>query len=103
MEAADCSESGMRAAVPGHYRERLAEGDAVPDLLLSEREQAALRTLTGAEPIPGEVLPSVDVLECISRLIPADDVMVCLTDATGWGPRPTATRARRCTRPPGCR
>lgn len=55
----------------------------MPDIVLSEREQEALRTLTCAEPMPGEVLPSLDVLECISLLIPSDDVMMCLTDATG--------------------
>lgn len=55
----------------------------MPDLVLTESEQAALRTLTGAEPVPGDALPSVELLECISRLIPSDDMMVCLTDATG--------------------
>lgn len=73
----------MRPLVLGHYRDNLAEGDAVTDLVLSEREQAALRTLIGAEPMPGEALPSIDLLECIGRLIPSDDMVVCLTDATG--------------------
>lgn len=55
----------------------------MPDLVLSEREQAALCALTGAEPVLGDALPSVDLLECISRLIPSDEIFVCLADSSG--------------------
>ncbi len=53
------------------------------DLLLSEREQRALRTLASAEPVPGRPLPTREVLDALGTLVPADEVGVGYADDTG--------------------
>lgn len=55
----------------------------MPEVVLSEREQAALHTLLAASLEPGDRLLTVGVLECLGRLIPADGVCVRVADATG--------------------
>lgn len=52
------------------------------DLVLTEREQAAVRALMALEPSPG-ALPSSHVLVLISRLIPSDTIDVHIADSTG--------------------
>jgi hypothetical protein len=42
------------------------------ELTLADTQFFALRSLLGAEPIEGEVLPATTVLDQISRLIPCD-------------------------------
>ena len=50
---------------------------------LSAREQSVLRSLMGAEPVPGRPLPVVDVLDRLNALVPCDQLMVVYTDSTG--------------------
>ncbi|MCK9821943.1 helix-turn-helix transcriptional regulator [Nocardioides cavernae] len=52
----------------------------MPDLVLTEIEQRALRHLLDARPCPGSPLPSRRVLEWLSLLIPADDVVAVFQD-----------------------
>jgi DNA-binding CsgD family transcriptional regulator len=56
----------------------------VCDVLLSEREQAALRFVLSAEPIAGQPLPSSDVLERLAALVPCDIVGAAVTDQDGY-------------------
>jgi DNA-binding CsgD family transcriptional regulator len=58
--------------------------DAMPELLLQPREQAALRDLFATEPIAGRPVPPARVLEQITRLIPCDEINVALTDGDGY-------------------
>lgn len=44
------------------------------ELVLSSREQQALRCLMAAEPCPGSPLPSTQVLEQLDVLVPSDDI-----------------------------
>jgi DNA-binding CsgD family transcriptional regulator len=53
------------------------------DLILSEREQSALRTLTASEPVPGSPFPTIRALEAVASLVPSDEVAVGLADDTG--------------------
>ena len=53
------------------------------DVLLSDADQAALRDLVAAEPVPGTPLPTSATLEALARLIPCDAIGVVLRDATG--------------------
>ena len=53
------------------------------ELTLSEREQAALRTVAGAQPVPGTPLLSADVLLALARLVPCDDALVVRANSTG--------------------
>jgi DNA-binding CsgD family transcriptional regulator len=55
----------------------------VPDVVLTERRQAALRQLLTAEPIPGDPLPPQAVFEALGRLVPCDLLGVNLTDERG--------------------
>jgi DNA-binding NarL/FixJ family response regulator len=55
----------------------------MPDLVLSPREQAALRSLYAASPVPGSPLPTVEVLELVDVLIPSDSLGAVLADADG--------------------
>ncbi|CUR58106.1 hypothetical protein NOCA1130384 [metagenome] len=52
----------------------------MPDLVLTEIEQRALRHLLDARPCPGSPLPSRRVLEWLSLLIPADGVVAVFQD-----------------------
>lgn len=52
----------------------------MPDLVLTEIEQRALRHLLDARPCPGSPLPSRRVLEWLSLLIPADGVIAVFQD-----------------------
>jgi DNA-binding CsgD family transcriptional regulator len=54
----------------------------VPDIVLSEREQASLRRLMSLEATPGSLPPGA-VLGVLDRLIPSDALEICLSDATG--------------------
>lgn len=55
----------------------------MPDLVLSGREQVALRSLYAATPVPGCPMPTSEVLELITILVPADLIGVELTDEHG--------------------
>lgn len=54
----------------------------MPDIVLSDREQASLRRLMSIEATPGS-LPSGLVLGIVDRLIPSDALGIGLSDATG--------------------
>ena len=54
----------------------------MPDLLLTDSEQAALRALVAAAPVPG-MLPSQEVLENVTVLIPCDAIAVRIADPSG--------------------
>jgi DNA-binding CsgD family transcriptional regulator len=54
----------------------------VPDLVLTEIEQRALRHLLDARPCPGSPLPSRQVLEWLAVLIPSDGVVAVFQDAS---------------------
>jgi DNA-binding CsgD family transcriptional regulator len=53
------------------------------DLILTESEQSALRTLTASEPVPGSPFPTIRALEAVATLVPCDDVAVGRADDTG--------------------
>lgn len=53
------------------------------DLLLSEREQAAVRAVLAADPVPGVLLPGEGVLQHLARLIVCDTLGIALLDGTG--------------------
>ena len=52
----------------------------MPELVLTEREQAGVRALMALEPTPG-ALPTTHVLLLISRLVPSDSIDVHVTDS----------------------
>jgi DNA-binding CsgD family transcriptional regulator len=52
----------------------------MPDLVLSEAKQQALRHLLGAAPCPGTPLPSQQVLAWLSTLIASDGIRVSFHD-----------------------
>ena len=53
------------------------------DLLLRERDQAALRAVIASEPETGAALPGTGVLQSLSRLIDCDAIGIALVDGTG--------------------
>jgi DNA-binding CsgD family transcriptional regulator len=53
------------------------------DLDLSARQLPVLRTLMAAEPVPGQPLPSGDVLMQLNALVPCDLLLVSYVDVTG--------------------
>jgi DNA-binding CsgD family transcriptional regulator len=53
------------------------------DVLLSDADQAAVRALMAAEPVPGTPLPTPATLAQLARLIPCDAVGAVLADADG--------------------
>jgi DNA-binding CsgD family transcriptional regulator len=55
----------------------------VPELLMTESRQAAMRSLLAAEPVPGSPIPSPEVFDAISRLVPCDIFLGSLTDLGG--------------------
>jgi len=55
----------------------------VVDLVLSEREQQALRTLLQAEPVPGSPVLSDEMLDAVDQLIGWDSLEVAVADSTG--------------------
>jgi DNA-binding CsgD family transcriptional regulator len=56
----------------------------MPELVLTELEQQALRDLLAAEPCPGAPLPSRRVLERLEVLIPADNAGAIYQDGSYW-------------------
>jgi DNA-binding CsgD family transcriptional regulator len=67
----------------------------MPDLVLNDLEQRALRDLLAGEPCPGSPLPSAHVLERLAALVPADglcavfqDGSYCLTEGVFLGDDP---------------
>ncbi|HEX5090972.1 MAG TPA: helix-turn-helix transcriptional regulator [Nocardioides sp.] len=54
------------------------------DVLLSEREQAALRFVLAAEPSPGQALPDVATLERLATLVRCDVVGATIADSEGY-------------------
>jgi DNA-binding CsgD family transcriptional regulator len=55
----------------------------MPDLLLTDAEQAALRALVAADAVPG-MLPSQEVLENVAVLIPCDAIAIGIADPSGF-------------------
>jgi len=55
----------------------------VPELVLRDREQRALRSLLAAEPVPGSPIPSRDFLENLATLIPCDTLGVAVALNSG--------------------
>ena len=53
------------------------------DLLLSAREQAAVRAVIASEPVPGDALPAECALPHLDRLVDCDALGLALVDATG--------------------
>lgn len=72
----------MRGFVARSTVAREAEEDAVPEIVISERQQESLRRLMALEATPGS-LPPGEVLAIIDRLIPSDFLEIGLADATG--------------------
>lgn len=54
----------------------------MPDLVLTDRDQASVRALMALEPTPG-ALPGPHVLELVSRLVPSDTIDVHVADSSG--------------------
>ncbi|MGI8645742.1 MAG: response regulator transcription factor [Nocardioides sp.] len=65
----------------------------MPELVLSDVEQKALRALMSAEPLPGQPIPSVEFLENVERLVPCEAMGACL--ALNDGPMVGSTELRR--------
>ncbi len=57
--------------------------EAMTDLLLGDREQAAVRAIIASEPLPGADLPGQSVLPHLARFIECDAIGVALIDGTG--------------------
>ena len=57
---------------------------SLSDLLLSEADQAALRSVLAAEPVAGQPLPVCDVLERLAALVRCDAIGAALTDPDGY-------------------
>ena len=55
----------------------------MPDLVLTPREQAALRSLYAYPPVPGHPMPTVAALELIDILVPSDGMGGVLADDQG--------------------
>ena len=53
----------------------------MPDLVLNDTKQQAMRHLLGAAPCPGTPLPSQHVLQWLAALIPCDGVVVAFHDS----------------------
>ena len=68
----------------------------MPDLVLNETKQQAMRHLLGAAPCPGTPLPSPHVLQWLSVLISCDGVLVVFHDS---GRGTTATVRLGCPPP----
>lgn len=54
----------------------------MPDLVLNDAAQRALRDLLASEPCPGSPLPSVRVLEQLAALVPADGLCAVFQDGS---------------------
>jgi DNA-binding CsgD family transcriptional regulator len=55
----------------------------MPDLLMNESRQTALRSLLALEPVPGDPLPPRRVFDALARLVPCDVYGASLTDLHG--------------------
>ena len=55
----------------------------MPALVLSERQQRALRSLLAAEPVPGRPMPDEAVLLAITELVACDVIGAVLVDGAG--------------------
>jgi len=55
----------------------------MPQVTLSGGELSVLRSLMGAEPVPGQPLPSIDVLDRLNALVPCDGLGIGYVDMTG--------------------
>jgi DNA-binding CsgD family transcriptional regulator len=55
----------------------------MPDLILTESRQAALRSLLACEPVPGHPLPPQHTFDLLNQLVPCDLLGACFTDPTG--------------------
>lgn len=56
----------------------------MPDIVLSEAQQRALRSLIAAESVPGSPLPHHRLLEKMAVLIPCDGISVAVADTRGY-------------------
>lgn len=55
----------------------------MPDIVLSEAQQRALRSLITAETVPGNPLPHPRLLEKMAVLVPCDGIAVAVADMRG--------------------
>ena len=55
----------------------------MPHVTLSGGELSVLRSLMGAEPVPGRPLPGIDVLDRLNALVPCDLLDIGYVDMTG--------------------
>jgi len=55
----------------------------MPDLQLTESDQAVLRSLLAAEPSPGQPLPGRAVFQAVDRLVPCDQLGAVYADLHG--------------------
>jgi DNA-binding CsgD family transcriptional regulator len=55
----------------------------MPELRLSQREQAVLRSLIASEPVPGSPIPEQHVLELVAEFVPCDGIGAVLMEETG--------------------
>jgi DNA-binding CsgD family transcriptional regulator len=55
----------------------------MPDIVLSEEQQRALRSLIAAEAVPGSPIPHQRILEKIAVLVPCDGLAVVVADMSG--------------------
>ena len=55
----------------------------MPDLQLTESDQAVLRSLLAAEPSPGQPLPDRAVFQAVHRLVPCDQLGAVYSDLHG--------------------
>jgi len=69
--------------------------EAMTDLLLGDREQAAVRAIIASEPLPGADLPGQSVLPHLARFIACDAIGVALIDGTGSALGEAAVGRRR--------
>ncbi|MDX6325370.1 MAG: two-component system, NarL family, nitrate/nitrite response regulator NarL [Nocardioidaceae bacterium] len=55
----------------------------MPDLVLTEREQTALRSLYACSPVPGRPMPTIEVFDLVNSLVPGDVIGAVLADDRG--------------------
>lgn len=56
----------------------------MPDIVLSDAQQRALRSLIAAETVPGSPLPHPRLLEKMAVLVPCDGIAVAVIDTRGY-------------------
>jgi len=65
------------------------------DLLLTAREQRAVRAVIASDPVPSAALPAACALAHLARLVDCDALGIALVDATGYAVEEAALPAGR--------